>query len=554
MAKDKQRFWYGILLSFSFSVCEAAEAVEHTPSMQPLVVPIETALQKGLVIDWPQIERLYDEQKQSFIWHHEGQLTDQGRQIFDWLAAADQEGLNASDYHVDYLHGLIDNPSSNVLVYRELLLTDGYFKLARDLRLGRFDPQSIDPYWMLPGEAFDPVDALVSALSGGDLVALLDSLRPNNSAYLQLKQALERYRHIQARGGWETVQADKTLRPGDTDPAIIDLRQRLRADSILVQGGVSAPNHFDPKLVSAVKLYQRRLGLQEDGIVGSATLQSLNDPIERRIAQIRANMERWRWLPHELAPQHLMVNTAGFEISLVNKDQVVFHKRTVNGRLERQTPSFSSQVTHLVMNPLWTVPRSIAVEDILPRLQQDNDYLASKGFRLYARSDGTWHEIDPLGIDWQNFHENNFPFVLKQDAGSVNSLGRIKFHMPNTHQIYLHDTPAKGLFAQPNRAFSSGCVRVESADQLAQLLVEYAEQPKKRWLQQALRSGETQMTALAKPMPVYLAYFTSWVDPEGGINFRPDIYQRDTALMLVMGEGVGSITAQHGGRRENPSL
>lgn len=552
--KDRQRYWCGILLCLNFTTGEAADAVDITPTTQPLAVPIETALQKGLAIDWPQIERLYDSQQQSFIWHHGGKLTEQGRQIFRWLAAADQEGLNASDYHVDHLHGLIYNPSSEVLVYRELLLTDGYFRLARDLRLGRFDPQSIDPYWMLPMDDFDPVEALAAALSRGELEQLLSSLQPNSRAYLQLKHALAKYRDIQAKGGWVTVQAADSLRPGDTDPAVAILRQRLKAEAFQIEERVPEPNYFDANLVSAVKQFQRRLGLLVDGIVGSATLQSLNDPIETRIAQIRANLERLRWLPHELEPQRLMVNTAGFEISLVNGDQVVFHKRTVNGKLERQTPSFSSRVTHLVMNPLWTVPRSIAVQDILPRLQQDSEYLATKRFRVYTRSDDGWGEVDPLDIEWDSFHENNFPFVLKQDAGNNNSLGRIKFHMPNSHQIYLHDTPAQGLFEQPNRAYSSGCVRVEAADQLAQLLVKYAEQPQMDWLQQALSSGETQIAPLAKPMPVYLTYFTSWVDTGGSINFRPDIYQRDTTLMLVMGEEIEQITAHHSSSADTPSL
>lgn len=552
--KDKSRYWIGVLLCLFFSRGEATGVVAIRPAAESLVVPIETALEGGLVIDWPQIERLYDKQRHRFIWHHEGELTEQGRQLFRWLASAEMDGLNADDYHLDHLRGLVFDPSPEIMVNRELLLSDGYLRLARDLRLGRYDAQSLDPFWMFPSESFDPVDALSSALSAGALEQLLNALRPNNSAYLQLKEALVKYRDIQAEGGWLTLHLDDSLRLGDSDPAVALLRQRLQGESSRTGEVIPDPNYFDTTLAKAVKRFQRRLGLVPDGIVGSATLRALNDPVETRITQIRANLERWRWLPHELEPQHLMVNTAGFEISLMNRDQVVFHKRTVNGRQERQTPSFSSKVTHLVMNPLWTVPRSIAVQDILPQLQQDNEYLARKQIRVYERSEGEWGEIDPVGIEWANYHENNFPFVLRQDAGNSNSLGRIKFHMPNAHQIYLHDTPARGLFERPNRAYSSGCVRVEAADQLAQLLVEYAEQPQNVWLQQALRSGETQMAPLAKPMPVYLTYFTSWVDAAGDIHFRPDIYQRDTALMLVMGEGIEHLTAHYESRAENPSL
>jgi murein L,D-transpeptidase YcbB/YkuD len=515
---------------------------------------METALGEGLVIDWARIKRLYDRQQHHFIWHQAGKLNERGRLLFRWLASADREGLNADDYHLSRLRGLFFNTSAAVTLNRELLLSDGYLKLARDLRLGHYDAHSLDPLWMLPKDEFDPVDTLSTALSKGGLRQLLTTLQPANSAYRQLKDALARYREIQANGGWLMLQGNGKLRLGDTDPAVATLRQRIMLESIRTKGGVADPNHFDVSLEKAVRRFQQRLGLVPDGIVGSATLRALNDPVETRIAQIRTNLERWRWLPHELEPLHLMVNTAGFEITLVNRDRVVFHKRTVNGREERQTPSFSSQVTHLVMNPLWTIPRSIAVRDILPQLQQDSDYLATRQIRLYARSDGVWVEVDPVGIDWHNYHGNNFPFVLKQDAGDGNSLGRIKFHMPNSHQIYLHDTPARGLFERPTRAFSSGCVRVEAAEQLAQLLVEYAEQPQQNWLQQALRSGETMITSLAKPMPVYLTYFTSWVDAAGEVHFRPDIYSRDTTLMLVMGEGIEPVTAHHMSRVDYPSL
>ncbi|MET0072150.1 MAG: L,D-transpeptidase family protein [Candidatus Thiodiazotropha sp.] len=554
MVRGKQRYWFGMLLCLCLTRGGAAGMVELDPATQSLAVPIESALEEGLVIDWPQIERLYDSQRQRYIWHREGRLTERGMALFRWLAAADLEGLDPGDYHLHHLLGLIYNPSRAVMVNRELLLSDGYLRLARDLRLGRHDPQTVDPLWMLPREDFDPVAALAEALAKDRLQPLLDSLRPDNSAYLQLKRALAKYRAIQSAGGWSAFRTERTLRPGDSDPSVALLRERLAGDSHQVQGVASDPDHYDEALSEAVKGFQQRHGLAVDGIVGPATLRSLNDPVERRIAQIRANLERWRWLPHALESRHLMVNTAGFEISLINQGRVVFHKRTVNGRQERQTPSFSSRVTHLVTNPLWTVPRTIAVKDMLPQLQQDSDYLATRQMRVYARLGGEWDEIDPLEVAWEEYHEDNFPFVLKQDPGGRNSLGRIKFHMPNPHQIYLHDTPARALFERPNRAYSSGCVRVEGAEQLAGLLIEYGERPRPGWLHQALDNGETLIEPLARPMPVYLTYFTSWVDSAGAIHFRPDVYQRDTALMLAMGEGVEQMTARHLVRAAEPSL
>ncbi|MEW8507271.1 MAG: L,D-transpeptidase family protein [Candidatus Thiodiazotropha sp.] len=554
MVRGYQHYWLGILLCFCITRGEASDMPGIDAATHSLAVPVESALEDGLAIDWPQIERLYESQQQRYIWHQDGVLSTRGRALFRWLAAADLEGLEAKDYHLDHLLKLVSNPSRAVAVNRELLLSDGYIKLARDLRLGRHDPQSVDPYWMLPKEDFDPVAVLAEAIAENRLQQLLDSLRPVDDGYMRLKRALAKYRAIQAAGGWITVLADRTLRPGDRDPAVAMLRERLAGVSHRLEAEGSDPNRYDDALTEAVKGFQQRHGLAVDGVVGPETLRSLNDPIENRIAQIRANLERWRWLPHELESPHLMVNTAGFEISLINEGRVVFHKRTVNGRQQRQTPSFSSRVTHLVTNPLWTVPRSIAVKDMLPQLQLDSGYLASKQIRAYTRLDGQWAEVDALDIPWEKYHEGNFPFVLKQDPGRRNSLGRIKFHMPNPHQIFLHDTPARALFERPNRAYSSGCVRVEAAEQLAGLLIDHGERPQRDWLHQALHNGETLIEPLSKPMPVYLTYFTNWVDITGDIHFRPDIYQRDTALMLAMGEGVEQMTARHLGRAENPSL
>jgi murein L,D-transpeptidase YcbB/YkuD len=531
-----------------------AVVADSTDPVAGLVAPLNTVLEDVLVIDWPQIERLNNRHHHRFIWHRGFELNDQGKRLFHWLASADLEGLDADDYHMDRLRGLIFDTTPDALLNRELLLSDGYLKLARDLRLGRYDAHTLDPLWMLPNESFDAVEALSTALSRGRLEQLFNTLQPTHNAYLQLKVALAKYRGIQAKGGWTTLHLDEKLQAGDRGAAILSLRQRLIDESIPLEGEPGVEDYFDVNLERAVKRFQRRLGLKPDGVVGSATLKALNEPVERRIAQIRANLERWRWMPHKLEPRHLIVNTAGFEITLREREQVVFHKRTVNGRQTRQTPSFSSQVTHLVMNPLWTIPRSIAVKDILPQLRRDRNYLSTRQIRLYARSEGEWSEVDPLGIDWEGYSDINFPFVLKQDAGDGNSLGRIKFHMPNTHQIYLHDTPARSLFERPARAFSSGCVRVEAADQLAQLLIDYADQPQRNWLQQALRSGETLISPLAKPMPVYLTYFTSWVDADGETHFRPDIYLRDTPLMLMMEEGIEHIAAHHDSRSGNHSL
>ncbi|MES9859513.1 MAG: L,D-transpeptidase family protein [Candidatus Thiodiazotropha sp. LLP2] len=529
-----------LLFLASFGVANSAPRLVEK---QGLVVPLITDLPKGLGLDWPQLELFYETQQQRFVWHDESQLNTRGKMLFEWLASSVQQGLNPRDYHVDQLRYLMNSFQPSHSFLRELLLTEGYIRLAKDLRLGSIDPQLVDPQWQLSGDQFDPLALLVEALQENNLSVLLTKLKPESVAYWRLAKALNYYRAIQVYGGWKSLTGEQTLRPGDHHVHVSALRRRLAVEQHRPQQPVDDAEYFDQSLAADLRQFQRRMGLKDDGILGKDTRQALNVSVETRIAQIRVNLERWRWLPNELASRYLLVNTAGFEIELIDKGRTLFHVRTVNGRKERQTPSFDSLVTHLVFNPQWTVPRSIAVKDMLPKLQVDEEYLQQKRISVYRRVEGEWQEVDGSQIDWLAYHQDNFPFVLKQEAGAGNSLGRIKFHMPNQHDIYLHDTSSPGLFNRQSRAFSSGCVRVESADQLARLLME-DQTFQELSIDELLDSDNTHLTSLANPIPVYLTYFTSWVDESGQVNFRPDIYHRDWQLMMSMGEGMGHFTAE----------
>lgn len=532
----------GLLLVF---VSGLGRAETPPGGEQDFVVPVEGGILQSLSIDWPRLEGFYEARQGNLVWHDGGELNTRGRLLYRWLASSDREGLSPADYHVNHLRHLMDDDMPDHRLLRELLLTDGYFLLARDLSLGHLDPRTVDPLWLLPDDPFDPLDALADALERNRLAELLHSLAPANDAYVRLREALARYRAIQGAGGWPRLDTDHTLRPGADDPEVVSLRERLDAERGASWEAVVEPSHFDEALRETVRRYQQRHGLQDDGVVGPETLRALNVPVETRITQLLINLERWRWLPRELAPEYLMVNAAGFEIELVAQDRVVFHKRTVNGTQVRQTPSIGSRVTHLVANPQWTVPRTIAVQDMLPRLQADSGYLQKNRIRVYRHNGGNWEEVDPSIIDWSPYHEDNFPFVLRQDAGAGNSLGRVKFHMPNPYAVFLHDTPAVGLFQRANRALSSGCVRVEGAGQLARLLSRETNASDEAAFTRALESGETLITPLDRPVPVYLTYFTSWVDASGEVNFRPDVYHRDSRLMLALGGELERMTAHH---------
>ena len=505
---------------------------------------VKSTSAQHLSIDWPQILRLYAGVDGVSIWHSGDKLNHQGRQLLSRIEQSAADGLNPDDYHLARLKTLQGLELADARVLRELLLTDAYLRLSVHLRQGNQAARILDPFWSSQAESFDPVAVLQQAVQQGQVPELLSDITPQSEAYGRLRQALADYLRMEQAGGWPRLTLAQSLRPYERGAQVVRLRERLAAGGESALASVGDPQLYDAYLVAAVERFQARHGLDADGVVGPATLEALNVPVSQRIAQLRANLERWRWLPHELESDHILVNTAGFELSLRSGDQVVFSGRTVNGRVERQTPPIISRITHLVANPPWTLPRRIAVEDMLPRLQQDPESLVGKRIRIHQHVAGELLEVDPLAVDWSLYHEDNFPFILRQDAGPGNSLGRVKFHLPNQHAIFLHDTPARGLFSRSQRAFSSGCVRVEGADQLASLLVSRASPLDVGRYSEAMDSGETLWVPLENPVPIYLTYFTSWVDLDGEVHFRPDIYQRDADLMLALGSPKHPVTAQ----------
>lgn len=509
---------------------------ENVSSLQAGLVSAGFNIQ-GLDLEWPLVSRFYADNDGYPVWHEHGMLNQHGRALVQRIEKVRVEGLVPADYHLQTLESFPDLTVGPTLQLRDLLLTDAFFRLAQDLRNGHVDPHEIDPLWYYSLELFDPKESLSESLARQRFSLLLEQLSPTVAAYARLRNALARYQRIEQLGGWPQLNARYSLKPGMQGPQVERLRERLMFEE---EPPISAssvdPQHYDESLLAAVKRFQKRHGLKPDGLVGPQTRAALNVPIERRIEQILANMERWRWLPQDLGDQYLLVNTAGYSLTLVNGGEPVQHKRIISGRRERQTPSFSSSITHLVVNPEWTVPRIIAVEDLLPKQQRDATFFDRRRIQVFQRNDGEWVQLDASSIDWTQYDEDHFPFMLRQLSGAKNSLGRIKFHMTNPYAIFLHDTPAIGLFEQPIRAFSSGCVRVQEADQLARLLLDIGGQSVDTLLDQPLQAGETQIASLSRSMPIYLTYFTSWVDEDGSVHFRPDIYERNTNLLVAVRE------------------
>ena len=456
---------------------------------------------------------------------------------------AREDGLSPQDYHlktiVNLLHDVREQsftagPASvpaELWADLDLILTDAFLLYASHLAAGRVNPETLHTDWRINPGDMDLVALLDDAATTGDIDSVLERARPAHNGYQILRGALARLRDLAAAGGWPVLAPMKTLRPGERSAAVEVLRRRLALSGDLdSRDATTDPHFFDASLAAVVKQFQYRNGLKADSIVGPDTQARLTIPVEERIRRVVLNLERWRWLPHDLGVRYIIVNTADFKLEAVENGQVVLQMRVVVGRPARRSPVFSAMMTHWVINPYWNVPTTIAVEDILPEIQKDNAYLTKRGFRVFANWNVDAPEVDPTTVNWQAYHANRFPFRIRQDPGPSNELGRIKFMFPNPFAVYLHDTPDRTLFQRVQRDFSSGCIRVEAPVALATFVMAGNQRWRADAIRRRIQTGETQTVRLKRPVPVHLLYMTAWADQTGVVHYRNDIYNRDREL------------------------
>ena len=364
-----------------------------------------------------------------------------------------------------------------------------------------------DPDWHIP---------LTPATAG-------ESQRPEA---VRLREALARYRQIAANGGWPELPAGTLLQAGQRDERVARLRDRLRISGDFSGTPATADAwFFDQPTAQALQVFQRRHALPDSGQLDERTLAALNVPVDARIRQLQATLTRWNWLPRDPGPRHLWINVVTGTLELIDRRETVLQMRVIAGHPSRPTPSFQDEIRQIVFNPSWSVPHTIAVEDLLPAQQSDPDFFSRLGIRVFRGSGAGARELDARRIDWQRLGPERFPYRLLQTPGPLNSLGRYKLVMDNPWDIYLHDTPSRRLFELSSRTLSSGCIRLEQPETLVQQLL--AGTPPTAGMEDATR---TRTVTLPRPIPVYIVYLTSWVTPTGEVNFRPDVYGRDAGL------------------------
>ncbi len=472
--------------------------------------------------------------KSPAIWTTPAGLTVKGRALAIGLLEAGKEGLDPQDYlSPTFLERCLDDTLEDA-DWCESQLNEAYLHYAEDVGYGRYHTEEQDPEWHIPARTFDARSALSQAQSTDDIANLLRSLPPPHPQYRRLREALAAYRSMAATGAWPVIPEGPTLEGGEDDSRVGLLRSRLAAEGYPVPATANG-DRYDETVLEAVRDFQSRHGLAVDGKVGPRTRAALNTPLNYRIAQIRLNMERWRWLPRDLGERYLLVNLPAFELEMRDNGQLVHRMRAITGRIDRTSPSFASRLTQIVLHPSWTVPRRLAVEDLLPRQQEDPDFLDKKQITVLQKQGDRLVEIDAHTVDWTLYDKDNFPFVLRQAPGPRNSLGKIKFIMPNPFQIFLHDTPGKALFNKTIRTFSSGCIRLQDPLLLADWLVSGEDPGIIDSLQRELDGDDSETLALPLRgrVQVYLVYLTVWVDEAGNVQFRDDIYARNHILLSM---------------------
>lgn len=435
------------------------------------------------------------------------------------------DGLDPSDYHLDALRADGDDA-----VDRELLCTDSLIRLAYSLYFGKLDPRRLDARWNFARtlEGIDPPRALEAMIAAPSLGNALYAYAPQMPEYRALRRALARYRALRAAGGWQPVPPGPTLRPGSRGTEVAVLRARLALSDGPTSATAPDPDMYDAVLEEAVMRFQRRHGLDPDGLVGRRTRAELDVGVQARIDQIRVNLERLRWVAQDLNGDYLLVNIAGFRARLVLDGKTVWSSRVVVGQPFRSTPVLRATMKYIVLNPTWNVPPTILEKDIVPKLAQDPGFLAQHHMRVLSL-DG--REMDPSTIDWRQYVGGTLPYQIVQAPGNDNPLGRIKFMFPNEHDVYLHDTPARSLFMKSARAFSSGCIRVEHPIALALSLLDDPAHWNEQTLREAIARGDTRSIFVKRRVPVLLLYWTAVANQDGKVRFYPDLYERDRAVL-----------------------
>ncbi len=505
-----------------------------------------------------ELANFYKDNNYSPIWHDGKETNPIVEQLMRSVATAEAEGLNPDDYHFPKLSELYQAlaeiyknkqiPLPVFLTETELLFTDAALHYGQHLRTGKVNIDSLGLHYDVKRERENLNSLLQTTADQRSIPTFFEYAKPKHPMYARLKKQLaEAKKDLTSKGEHKAMATGRMLQLGMSDNRVPALRERLgipapkppvvkkdsttQTQQALKVDSLYNPMAFDSTLYKAVFDFQQKHGLGADGIVGSQTIAALNTPKTERIEQIKVNLERWRWLAHNLGDRYIFVNIPAFKLYVMEKgDAVGLEKKVMVGKAYTSTPVFSDNMDYIEVNPYWNVPFSIATKEILPILQRNPSYLVKENMQVLSRGKA----LNPYAINWKGLNKSNFRYQIRQKPGRKNALGLIKFMFPNRYNVYIHDTQSKSLFSKSVRAFSHGCIRLEKPKELAEYLL--APKYSKQDIADLFKAGKNKKVRMPYPLPVFITYFTSWVDEQGNLRFGPDIYERDEAVKVQLGK------------------
>ncbi len=447
----------------------------------------------------------------------------EGDAVIQAIESVAAHGLYPEDYHLETLkeYGTVGDDMA-------LYALDGWMSAASHLAFGKLSPTSVEPDWTAKrwekGREADLYAHLTEALETGTLAGSLDRLAPQHAAYQSLRSEMAR---LLDKSGKDTavIEPGETLRPGMASPRLRAVQARL---------GIAQTGVYDDATQAAVLAFQSGAGLDADGLIGPATVRALNRSDQTAMDMLRVNMERWRWLPDDLGRRHVRVNIADFSVQAWRDGRVDRVHAAIVGKPFRKTPVFSDRIRYVVLNPWWETPASLARLDKLPLFQRDPAAVQRLGFQVLDRQG---QAVDASTIDWKSIPAGTMPYRIRQAPGELNALGEVKIMFPNSHNVYLHDTPSRGLFAQRQRAFSSGCIRTQDPIDLTEWLLDETPGWDRARIDSALAGKRETRADLAESVPVHILYMTA-VSDAAGVRYVDDIYDRDAAVLAGLKRGM----------------
>jgi len=475
------------------------------------------------------------------VWTGDG-TADKARRValFDAIRSAEDHGLPAARYDAQALMAQLKSArSARDLGLADVALSQVFLRLARDMQTGVLVPGQVDDDIKRQVPYRDRMSYLTSFLQSSP-AAFFRALPPQSNEYARLMKEKLRLERLADTGGWGPTVPAEAVKPGQSGAAVTALRNRLVAMGFLDR---SATLVYDEDMLHAVQRFQLAHGLTADGVAGPGTMAEINVPVQDRLKSVTVAMERERWLNMPLGERHITVNLTDFHARIIDGDSVSFETRVVIGKNtgDRRSPEFSDEMDHMVINPTWHVPRSIAVKEYLPQMKRNPN--AVSHLKLY---NNRGQQVSRGAVNFAAYNASNFPFAIKQPPSQSNALGLVKFMFPNKYNIYLHDTPAKDLFSREVRAYSHGCVRVHKPFELAYTLLSKQEANPKGTFHRILDTGRETRVNLEQPVPVHIIYRTAFTQAKGPMQYRRDVYGRDARIWDALDKAGVSLRAVQG--------